>query len=90
MRTSFCWSAKADYAFDDDQSRFLILVFKSLECTTQRGRIVGIINIFDSPPKSFESAPNVFTKRKVGFTFDCYFIVVVNPAEIRKLKVAGK
>ena len=65
-------------------------MLKRLESTIQRRCIVCIINILNSPPKSFESTPNILTECKVGFTLNGYFIVIVNPAEVCQLKMASK
>ncbi len=82
--------AKANDAFDDDQRRAIVVGEETLIGVVDRGQVVGILHGEHMPTQAAESRRHVFAEGEIGLALDRDVVVVVDPAEVRELQVAGE
>src|SRR6202140_1142815 len=83
-------SAVSDVAVDNDQSRSIIGSQESLKGARQHGLIIRVSYTSHIPTVAEETGRYILTERQLSVAFDRDPIVVINPAEIRKLKMASQ
>ncbi len=81
--------APADVAVDDDQGRATRLGFEVVEGGGDRLGVVGVDDVGDVPAVAGEPGRHVVVVGEVGFAVDRDVVVVVDPAEVVELQVAG-
>ena len=82
--------AVADDAFDDDQRRAAVVREEAAIGFVDRGEVVGVVHGEHVPAEAAEARGDVFAEGQVGVAFDRDVVVVVDPAEVRELQVAGE
>ena len=86
----FVRCAVSDVAVHDDQRGAILAVLKRPERTGQHIQIVCIADTRHVPAVADETRGHVLGEGQVSVAFDRDVVVVVNPAKIRKLQVAGE
>ena len=81
--------AVADVAVDDDQRRAPLLALELLEGGGDQLGVVGVADPGDVPAVAHEAGGDVVVVGEVGFAVDRDVVVVVDPAEVVELEVAG-
>ena len=89
-RVLFVGSAVSNVAVNNDQSRPIIGVQESLKGARQHGLIIRVSYTSHIPTVAEETGRYILTERQLSVAFDRDPIVVINPAEIRKLKMASQ
>ena len=89
VRAGLLRGAVADHALHDDERRLLLLRFEGVQRLLDRRGVVGIGNALDPPAESLEPLGDVLREGEMRFSLDRDRVVVVDPAEIRELQVAG-
>ena len=82
--------AVADVAVDDDQGRALLLALELLEGGGDQLGVVGVADPGDVPAVAHEAGGDVVAVGEVGLAVDRDVVVVVDPAEVVELEVAGE
>ena len=84
------WRTIADMAVEDDESGSILRFRKDSEGMLDPIDVIGIANSQNIPTVAQEPSSDVLGKCDVCVAFDGDVIVVVDPAEIVELEVAGK
>src|SRR6202795_3571808 len=83
-------SAVSNVAVNNDQSRPIIGVQESLKGPRQHRLIIRVSHTSHIPTVAEETGRYILTERQLGVALDRDPVVVVNPAEIRKLKMTSQ
>ncbi len=82
--------APGDVAVDDDEGRALLLVLEGLEGALQHLEVVGVPHARHVPAIGDEAGGDVLAERPLGVALDGDLVVVVDPAQVGELEVAGQ
>src|SRR5262249_27726240 len=82
--------AVADMTVHDDQSRAIVCHLKGGERPSQHLEVVSVTDTKDIPSVGDEPGCDIVAERQVGMSFYRDSIVVIDPAEVRNLKVSGE
>ena len=66
------------------------LVERCPALASSSAEVIGVADVCDVPAVAHEARCHVFAEREAGVAFDGDVIVVVDPAEIGELEVAGE
>jgi hypothetical protein len=83
-------SAVGDVAVHDDQSRPVAGFEKGIEGAGQHLLIVGIADAGDIPAVGDEAGGDILAEGQSGVALDGDLVVVVNPAQVGELEMAGQ
>src|SRR5262249_35699174 len=86
----FVGSAVSDVAVHNDQRRPVVRVLESPESSRQHLLIIGIADAGDVPAVADEAGGDVVGESQCRVPFDGDVVVVVDPAEVGELQVAGQ
>ena len=81
--------AEADVAVDDDQFGAILHAERVVVGVGERNQIVGIVDVLDIPSIGREPGGHILVVGEIGVAFDRDVVVVVNPAQVRKLQMPG-
>ena len=81
--------APADVAVDDDQRRPIVGGLEDVERAAEQIEIVGVADARDVPAVADEARRDVIAVGEGGVALDGDVVVVVDPAQVRQLQVAG-
>src|SRR5262249_5156301 len=74
----------------DDERRPVARALKRTEPPGDHFQVVGVAHASDVPPLSDEPGRDVITEGESGVSLDRNAVVVVDPAEVRKLEMPGQ
>jgi hypothetical protein len=77
-------------AVDDDERRAVVLAPEGVEGAAQTPEVVGVADADDLPAIGPEAGGDVLGEGERGLALDRDPVVVVDPAEVRELQVAGQ
>ena len=80
-------SAVTDMTLDNDQCRTVMGIKKRFVSASQHREIICIAHARDIPAVAQEPAADIFCKGEARCSLDRDVVIVVNPAQVRKLKV---
>src|SRR5262249_8110031 len=80
----------ADVTINYDKSRPVLRLLEDIECALQHFQVVGIAYARHVPAISEKARRNIVTECYVGMALDRYAVVVVDPAEVVELEMAGQ
>ncbi len=81
--------AVADDALDHDQGGAVVGRLEALKRPGQRLAVVGVVDLVGRPAIGAEALGHVLVEGELGVALDGHRIVVVDPAEVGELQVAG-
>ena len=82
--------AVSDVAVDDDESGSVVGLLERGERLGQRLQVIGIGYLGDAPAVGFEARSDILGECEGGRPVDADLVVVVDPAEVAELEVAGQ
>src|SRR6266704_1903892 len=90
VRVLFIRSTPGDMAVDDHESRPFVFFPGHLKSAPEHIQIIRVAYARDVPAVSDKTRGNVITESPGRVAFDGYFVVVVNPAEVRQPQMTGE
>ncbi len=88
-RAGLCWAPVGNHAFHGDECRAAFVFNHSAICGIERGQIVGVFHGQHMPTQAAETRGDVLAERQLRTAFNRDLIVVVNPAQVVELQMAG-
>src|SRR5262249_18610166 len=86
----FIGSSVSNVAIDDDEGRTVSGGDREFNRTDEQIKVVGVAHASDIPTVAHEARRYILSKCQSGIAFDGDVIVVVDPAKIVELEVAGE